>query len=502
MVLGTAAQAQDLESRQELRRNLREYLFFNAQLGFRQQSAVYAEDSTEGPGGRSELRFHLNGRYAGAPDGGLGAYVGLGVVGRFGGNQGIADPLLSPYDEFAAQQNIRIFGAHVQYSLRGEDGGLSMLVQAGRMSDFDERARLLMYDGAHVQLKLGRNWSFGGYGGRRAALDSNFADDRTSIGAQLVSGVYAQGRFSQLTVKVYHRFEEVQQAGLRIAWDPMPTLGMSLGTQMVFGGSGAVDVDRDLTGLETSELPFALIVRFDADYASPTGQTALYLVTEAQVGVDPRVFGRAGRGPAEADVDAALRVSMNQARLDRLFLGPGQPHVLAEVGAEHWVAKVFGLRAGGFLRLPLGDAAVRSLQPRIFEGWAGPELATASGDRVAVEVRLASEDPGQGDRIFVAQGDGERMNAVLRTFGEVPLRLSPSWALTLRPEFEATLWDSQGPLSQTSNQLGLYGGMLASLRAGPGFRAALRYGLGTQPTFSAYGVTLIHDVQMWISGAF
>lgn len=502
MALAAPAAAQDLDTRNELRRSLREYLFFNAQLGFRQQSAVYAEDATEGPSGRSEFRFHLNGRYATAPTGGLGAYVGLGVVGRFGGNGGVADPMFSPYDEFEAQQNLRLYGAHVQYKLRGEPTGLSFLVQAGRMSDFDDRARLLMYDGVNGEVSIGRNLAFGIYGGRRATLDSNFADDRTDLGAQLVSGVYARAKWQTLSIKLSHRFEEVQQAGLRVAWDPMTELGLALGAQMVFGGDSARTTDRELTGLQTSALPYAVILRFDGDYASPSGRTAVYLVSEAQVGVDPRVYGRAGRGPGDADVDAALRVSMNQARLDRLFIGPGQPHVLAEVGFEHWVAERLGLRAGGFARVPLGDAAIRSLQPRIIEGWAGPELGTASGDRVALELRLASEDPGTADRIFVSQGDGERQYGVLRAFAEVPLRLSPGWALTLRPEFEATLWDSAGPLATADNQLAVYGGLLTSLRAGPDFRAALRYGAGTQPDFSAYGVRLIHDVELWVSGAF
>lgn len=496
------ARGQDLEARQELRRSLREYLFLNGQLGFRQRAAVYAEDAVEGPSGRSELRFHLNGRYASSPSGGLGAYVGLGVIGRFGGNGGVADPLLSPYDEFEAQQNIRLFGAHLSYALRDDEGRPMVTVKAGRLSDFDDRARLLLYDGLEAELRLGRAWILGAYGGRRAVLDGNFSDDRSDAAAQLVSGVYARARFGTVGVRVSHRFEEVQQAGLRLTWDPVTELGLALSGQLVFGGDAAIEADRSITGLETSDLPFAVIVRLDGDYSSPSGRTGLYLASELQLGVDPRVYGRAGRGPGDEDIDAALRTTLNQARLDRLFFGPGQPHVLAELGFEHWLASVFGIRAGGFLRYPIGDAALRSLQPRVIEGWLGPEIATSRGDRIAVEVRVAAEDPGDPGRIFGAQGDGERLYGSLRAFGEVPFRLSDGWALSLRPEVEGTVWNTEGPLSETTNQLGFYGGLVTALRAGPRFRAAVRYGAGLQPDFVAAGVQVVHDLQVWVGGAF
>lgn len=496
-----AARAQNLETRQDLRRSLAEYLFLSGQLGFRQRTVAYADDAVQGPGGRSELRFHLNGRYASAPSGGFGAYVGLGVVGRVPSSiEG--DPLRSPYDEFAAQQNLRIFGAHVQYVLDDEDGRSFLSVRAGRLADFDDRARLLSYDGALVELNVTPMISLGVYGGRRAALDGNFADDRTDVAAQLVTGVYALGRFDTLTVRLAHRFEEVQEAGLKVSWDPMAQLGLQLSGQAVFGGRDAVDADVALTGAGDAGPPVAVVLRFDGDFSSTSGQTGLYLLSEVQVGTDPRVYGRGGKGFAQPDVDAALRSSLDQARLDRLFLGPRQPHVFAELGFEHWLTPVFGVRAGGYARLPLGDSALRSLQPRTIEAWAGPELATGRGDRVALELRLATEDPGDAERVFVAAGDGERLFGALRAYGEVPILLSEGWAVALRPEVEATVWSTRGPLVEAKNQQSFYGGLLASLKAGPHFRTAVRYGLGTQPDFSADGVQLIHDLELWVGGAF
>lgn len=502
LVLGLsgAADAQNLETRQDLRRSLAEYLFLSGQLGFRHRAVAYADDAVQGPSGRSELRFHMNGRYASAPSGGFGAYVGLGVVGRVP-NAVDGDPILSPYDEFAAQQNLRVFGAHVQYVLNDDTGRHFLSVRAGRLADFDDRARLLSYDGAQLQVDINALLSVGAYGGRRAALDGTFADDCTDVGAQLVSGVFAVARFDAFTVRLSHRFEDVQEAGLKVTWDPAPELGLVLASQAVFGGRDAVDTDAALVGLEDTGAPVAVVVRLDGDYSSPSGRTGIYVLSEVQVGTDPRVYGRGGKGFVQADVDAALRSSLDQARLDRLFLGPRQPHVFAEVGFEHWLTTAFGVRAGGYARVPLGDSALRSLQPRTIEGWVGPELATAGGDRVALEVRLATEDPGDAAQIFVVSGDGERLFGALRVYGEVPFLLSEGWALALRPELEATLWNTRGPLVEAANQQSYYGGLMATLKAGPTFRTAVRYGAGTQPGFSADGVQLIHDLEIWVGGA-
>ncbi len=500
--VGGSSWAEDIDGRQELRRSLREYLFFNTQLGLRSQTAVYADDSIEGPDGRSELRFHLNGRYLSAPSGGLGAYLGLGVVRRFGLSDALADPFYSPYDNFQVSQNARLFGAHVQYSLRDERGRPRLLIKAGRLSDFDPQAQLLMYDGLLAELALGSLLKVGAYGGRRAILDGELADQRGGLAAQVVSGLYADADLNTVRIELSHRFEEVQQAGLRVQWTPQSTLGLTGRAQMIFGGDEARITDATLTGLATSEAGFATVLGFDGDYSTPSGQTGVYLSSQVQLGVDPRVYGRAGRGPGAADIDAALRVPMSEATLDRLFLGPSQPHILGEFGLEHWFDPTVGFRMGGFARLPLGEAAQRSLQPQVIEGWLGPEFASARGNRISLELRVAQEDPGAVDRIFVSQGDGERLHGALRAFGDVPIRLSSGWALAFRPEIEATLWNTEGPLSVTENQLSYFGGLLTSLRAGPNFRAALRYGLGTQPDFSAQGLSLVHDLEFWVSGAF
>lgn len=494
--------AQDIDGRQDLRRSLREYLFFNVQLGLRSQTAVYADDSIEGPDGRSELRFHLNGRYLSAPTGGLGAYLGLGVIRRFGTGGALADPFYSPYDDFQVSQNTRLFGAYVQYGLRDEHGRPTLSIKAGRLSDFDPRAQLLMYDGLQAKLAIGSILKVGAFAGRRATLDGDVADQRTGVAAQLVSGLYADVDLDAVHIVVSHRFEEVQQAGLRVQWVPLSNLGLTGSAQLVFGGDEARAADASLTGLATSEAGFATVLSFDGDYSTLSGQTGVYLSSQVQLGVDPRVYGRAGRGPGAADIDAALRVPMSESRLDRLFFGPSQPHMLGEFGLEHWFDPKVGLRVGGYARMPLGDAAKRSLQPQVVEGWLGPEFASAGGNRLSLELRLAQEDPGVADRIFASQGDGERRYGALRAFGEVPVRLSSGWAIAFRPEVEVTVWNSEGPLSVAENQLSYFGGLLTSLRAGPNFRAALRYGLGTQPDFSAQGLSLVHDLEFWVSGAF
>ncbi len=483
----------------EVRRSLAEYLFLDAQLGYRQRLVAYADDAVEGPGGRGELRFYATGR--GTLGGPLGAYLGVGLIGRPGapalGQNG--DPLADPYDAFGAAQNLRLFGAHLEYVLRNPNGP-ALVLRAGRLSSFDQRARLLLFDG------LSARWASGVfgvsvYGGRRAVLDRDFADQRDDAAAQWVAGGSIDLRWTRFVAELGHRVEDIHESWLRFSYLPSEQLSAALSGRIVFGGKAALSGD-DAANFEVRSTATALVARVDADWRSGAGDTALWVVAEAQTGRDPRTYGRAGRGPSAAEIDAARQAGFSAARLDRLFFGPEQPHLWAEFGFEQWVAAQLAVQGGAWTRQPLGDESRYALRPSVLEAWLGPEFQATRGDRVGLEARLAFEDPGAPGRVFERRGDGERRWSSLRAYAEVPLRLAEGWSLAVRPDAEAFVWSSNGPRADTSGQLGYAGGLLATLRWDAALRIALRYGISSLPELTSEQVALIHDLELWVGGSY
>lgn len=492
------AQTDQPGSRSELRRSVAEYLYLGAQLGFRHRDLVYAEDAAPGPSGRSEVRVFLNGRAESGPGGPLGAYVGLGLVRRLNADMaGIGDPLADAYDDFRFNRNVRLFGAHVEWVGRDDEGAVRLLARAGRLTDLDDRAQLLLFDGALLRLGLGRRASISAYGGRRAVLDGSQPDQREDLRAQAVAGAMFDARFGDVALQLAYRFEDVHRPGLRLSWLPDDNVSLGFGAQVIAGGREAVAFDG-----AAEETPLAARVRLDGAASTVSGETSGWAVLELQVGRDPRPFGRGGIGPTLDAVRSASGRPIGAGTLDRLFFGPGQPHGFAELGLEHWLLPWLAVQGGAYARQPLGDEAVRSLRPGIVELWAGPEVAVARGQRIGVEGRVAFEDPGEVNRVFAPVGDGVRRFGGLRAWAELPFAVSESWTFALRPEGEGSLWDVAGPLSEADHQLGLAGGLLATLRAGPDFRVAARYGIGSLPAFGGDGVHLVHDLEVWVGGAY
>lgn len=481
-------------ARSETRRSFAEYLFLGAQLGLRQRAAVYAEASTPGPSGRGELRFFLNGRGTTGPRGPLGAYLGLGVIGRtpVTATDLAGDPLLDPYDNFAVSQNLRLLSAHLEYQHHPDEGPTDLVVRAGRLANLDGRAMVLLYDGAALRYAPLSFLGVTVFGGRRASLDRGFADQREDLEAQLVAGGAVDLDLDGLRLELTHQYEDLQQSKLSVAWVPSPLLSLGLSAQALYGAAAVVEGQSD----------FATVLRLDADYASEGGATTGYLVLEAQLGTDPRSYGRGGRAPTLAELQSVRGLAIADARLDRLFFGAEPGHGHAELALTHWVLPFFGISGGAFGRSPWSSDDLLSLRPRVLEAWLGPELAFGLGQRLAVELRLALEDPGDSSRIFTTTGDGPRRQQSVRAYAELPLRLGDELVLALRPEGEIYAWSSRGPTSELSGQFGYTAGGLFTLGWGQNLRVTGRYGVANLPDLIADGVSLIHDAEVILEGAY
>lgn len=481
-------------ARTSTRRTLAEYLFLGAQLGVRQRSLVYTEAGAPGPGGASELRFYLNGRASSGPEGPLGAYLGLGVIGRGRGGLSVdqGDPLRDPYDDFSLGQNLRLLSAHLEYQHRSDDGPVDLQVRAGRLSNLDGRAMLLLFDGAFAHYQASEVVGVSAFGGRRAALDRGFADQREDLSAQLVGGAAVQLALGDVAVELLHQFEDLQQTRLSAALALGESVDLGLQAQALYGGPKLTD----------GSAPFAVVLRLDGDFGTSDGSTTGYLVLEAQLGADPRVYGRGGRAATLEELQAARGVPIAAARLDRLFFGPDPGHGHAELSVTHWLGSVVGLTAGAFGRTPWTAADRSSLRPTVLELWLGPELALGLGHRLGAEVRLAFEDPGEPGRIFAASGDGQRQQRSARAWAELPFPLTDALVLAVRPEGEIYAWSSEGPTSRLRDQVGFWAGGLFTLGWGGAFRVTGRYGASRLPESIAEGVAWVHDAEVILEGAY
>jgi hypothetical protein len=146
------------------------------------------------------------------------------------------------------------------------------------------------------------------------------------------------------------------------------------------------------------------VVRLFGEGRTLSGATSLIGWIEAQLGEDPRTYGRGGIGPTPTQLDATIGIPTSAGTLDRLFLGPEQAHFSGELVFEQWILPELAIDAGVFGRLPLGAEAKRSHQPATIEAWVGPTLLLASGIRTAIAARFAFEDPGESERLFAARG--------------------------------------------------------------------------------------------------
>jgi hypothetical protein len=480
-------------------RSLREYLFLDAQLGLRHRNILYAEDAAPGPGARNELRVYLNGQAQSGVEGALAAYVGLGFVGRL--STDIAgDPIADPYDDFAIERNLRVFGAYGEWTHRDELRRERYAVRVGRLSDFDARANLLVYDGVFGRAAVADVATISVFGGRRAILDGELPDDRSDALAQLVAGANVDGRFGDFSARVGYRLEEVHRALASIGWADEDLLSFDLMGEVIVGGRDALETDARIHGEDVGG-SVAGVIRLSGGGRTLSGATSLFGWAEAQLGEDPRTYGRGGIGPTPRQLDATIGIPASAGTLDRLFLGPEQAHFSGELVFEQWIIPELAIDAGLFGRLPLGAEARRSHQPATIEAWLGPSLLLASGIRTAVEARFAFEDPGKSDRVFDARGDGLRRYSALRLFAEIPIELSELLLLSIRPEGEGFLYTTEGPTSRAENQPGFAAGLLLALGL-PSFNVAARYGVSALPDFGGDGIGTIHQIEIWLGGSY
>ncbi len=483
------AEGTDGAARATLERSVREYLFLNAQLGVEQRLASYADGSPAGPSGRSEGRVHINAQASGL--GPFGAYVGAAVLGRLSRTTAadVGDPLLDPYDDFSARRNLRIFGAYGEYTMVDEDGRTRLVVRAGRLSNLDRDAGLLLCDGASVRLAATKDVDVEAYGGRRATLDRGFADGRDDLTLQLCGGARVAARFGDLSAEAGYRFEGAHRPYAGVEWWT-PGLSLGLRGEAILGSDG--DESRDP----------AIVIRTDGHFTTSSGSFAATWLVEGQINEDPRVYGRGGLLPRTADVLGAVSLRIDQSPLDRLFFGADLPHLRAYATVEQWLSGIISLQGGLFARIPLSSEDKSSMRPQIIEGWLGPELALARGWRVGTELRIAAEDPGDPGRLFGTVGDGERSRLGVRGWAELPFALNETMTLSVRPEVEGRITSTRGPLSETNDQTGIAAGVVASYVWDRRFRLAARYGIESLPEFFTDGVTTVHGAEVWLEGTY
>jgi hypothetical protein len=480
-------------------RGLRELLFLDLEIGTRYRRASYDQSATLGPDDQGELRVHIAG--SGGGDGGpLGAFVGVDLISRLKERAAGAapDPFADPYDRFGLERNLRIYGAHAELVLRDERRRVRLAVRAGRLSDLDPRARLLLYDGGRVEVGLGGGLSLTALGGRRATLDAGLADRRDGVAAALVAGGSLIYSAAALRLEAGYRFEDLHR--------PSATFTAALGEDLhLSGGVEGLIADRpaDLAGGSAAIDPSseaAVILRAGGDWRSSALTTALYAEAELQLGRDPRPFGRGGRGPTSADLLSVIGLPLGESRLDRLFFGSEGSTVRGQLLAEHWLWPALGLVGGAFARVPLDGKS--GFFPQRIEVWAGPELAPWPGLRVGLEGRLSLEDPGEPGRIFSLQGDGVRTFTALTLHAEWSVALNEDWRLGVRPEGELSSRATEGPFADTRGQIGVAGGGLITLASASGLRAMIRYGLERLPQLDADGVLLVQAVEGFVGGNF
>lgn len=485
-------------ARAALSRSLRSSAFLGAELNARQRSAVYASDAEDGASGRSELRAFV---YGSGDVGPLGLYLGLGAIARFGQpNAMIGDPFADPYDDFEIGRGLRLFSAHVEYAAE-TDGKKTFGIRAGRLTDFDRRSQLLVYDGARLFANVGSSIRLFAYGGRRALLDGGLPDQRTTALSQLVAGAGGIIRTGTVDLHLTYRLEELHRAIARGTYRT-EALFLDMTVEARLGGTTALDAHDFVFPQEYDDLGVALVVRHDGGFSTDSRRLSIDWRAQVQLGRDPVIFGRGGLGAREADLNAALGAPIFRGSLDRLFFGPQPAHVLGEAEAQWWPLDTLVFALGGFTRQPLSAEDRTSIRPGIIEVYGGPEVRLLQQHRVGAQVRYAIEDPGEPGRVFDDFGDGERNSGAILVYAELPFLLSDVWRLALRPEFEARQFSNRGPLATADNQKAFFGGLYAAASMHDDLLIGLRYGAGTMPSFYADGVSLTHDFELTVGGRY
>lgn len=484
---GARAAGGEAEEKAELRRTAREWLFFDANVGARYRKLYYAEGAAPGSDDRSELRVHVTGR-AGSPGAGpLGAYAALGLVGRLKPSiaEDTGDPLADPYDTFEAAQNLRLLGAYAEYASRDERGRARFSVRAGRLSDLDRRASFLLFDGAQAVLQITDAFGLRAYGGRRAILDGDFTDQRSDVPVQLVAGGALEGKLGGVRVEAGYRFEEAHRGSLSADWMLADGLGVGAHAELI-AGRGSVSG----------------IVGFDGDGRTSDGRFGADWDVEAQIGEDPRPFGRAGLTARPEDISAAMEVPVTEGRIDRLFFGPERSALRARFGAEWFLLETLSLQGGVFARVPFEEEGRSDLRPQVLEVWIGPELSLEGGTEIGAEARAALQDPGSSTLVFAGRGDGERSRGAVRAWAEHGFSFGQDgdWRLSLRAEGEAALYGYSGVYAETANQKSVTADVLAALAMGDLWRVAVRWGIESLPAYLADGVSLGQGVEVWVGG--
>ena len=470
--------AQEASARASTRRSAAQHLHLAGALGFDHRSAV---TNREGIGGSSELRARLHASIDQLA--GFGLYLSGGVVTRFRGESLAEDPFADPYDELDTSRSLRINGAQVSYTLRNEDRVSRLAIRAGRIARLDDDAQLLIIDGLELEARPWRTVRLAVWGGRRALLDGNIWDNRDDALAQIAAGAKVSLDLSPVELEVAHRMEDVQRPSLGVSWAHKDILWLRL------RGALLAAEDQDVAGTLRVEGD----LRFDA--------TAVLWDLSVQLGDDPRGFGRVGARPRPDEITAALGVPIPASTLDRIALGAAPPHVAGHVELEQWVHRLAVLHVGAYGRQPLSSDRTTGLRPAIGEVWGGAELVLPMF-RLAAELRQSFEDPGEGASALSAAGDGVLRRTAVTAHGELNFAATDDVDIGLRPYFEVSVIDLEGPFVVATDQTGYAGAVTAFVKWGGGVSVLARYGFEQLPTLDAIMIDAVHRGEVALRGRY
>ena len=473
--------AQTVNSNSELNRALSEYMFFSARLGAAHRQAVFFDENVPSANSSDEFRLRVSGAMEDL--GKLGGYFGLTVVQRplLDSTDNVASPFADPYDRFSPSRNIRLHSAHLEYRVKDDEQRESFRFRAGRIATLDNNGQLLLCDGISLRLAPSQSLAISASGGIRGRLDDELTYRDRGLPQQVCAGSEIRWQQDDWYASASYRYEQVHRNRVSGGY-----LNENWSAQI---GLELMNYEDD--SQELSDPVF--IVDVDGGFLSDDQRWASDWYVYAQLGVDPRSFGRA---------DFTLNPQVpGTLSANRLYFGAADPHIRARLDNHYWFGRSFALQGGGFARFMLNNEDQDSMRPQLLEAWIGPEFMQSRGYRAGVELQVSTEEAGE-ESIFRNTGDQVDRRIGWQAYGEIPLRPSDSLAIALRPHVRATWINTQSILADADNQLRISGGLLSTLVWQKRGKIAVHYELENLPEFGSDGTRTVHRAELWIEGTY
>ena len=474
-------QAQTVNTNSQLNRALSEYMFFSARLGAAHRQALFFDENIPSPNSSDEFRLRVSGAMENM--GKIGGYFGLSVVQRplLESADNTASPFADPYDRFSANRNLRLHSAHLEYRVKDEERRENFRFRAGRIATLDNNGQLLLCDGISFRLAPSQSLAISASGGIRGRLDDERSYRDRNLPQQVCAGSEIRWRRDDWYISASYRYEQVHRNRLSGGY---------------FDENWNAQLGFELMDYEDSEQESnnpVVIVDLDGGFLSDDQRWASDWYVYAQLGVDPRSFGR-----ADFTLNAQVPGSLSA---NRLYFGAADPHVRARLDNHFWIASSFALQGGGFARFILNSEDQDSMRPQLLEAWFGPEFMQSRGYRAGVELQVSTEEAGESS-IFLNTGDQVDRRIGWQAYGEIPLTPTDSLAIALRPHVRATWINTQSILSDADNQLRISGGLLSTFVWQKRGKIAVHYEVENLPEFGSDGTRSVHRAELWIEGTY